>query len=226
MVVSIHNLNRWIVGFDQCPNTTFLLRFCLKCPAKFVMQHESQVMVMKSTNRNILFTGAVVLLLLSNALNLKAQTTNTDSLDARVKVARQISWNIMRLVGGLSNHFSAFKGDSVSTVDNGVICYTVKGIKDMNADHDYIMKSPDGHTYYFAYITGDEARLQLYKIAFVMGIYTFDANKDRSLTAIKDANKSTDDKEVYSLDLKGTKVGSFSEDKKAKNAYLLIGFIK
>jgi len=190
------------------------------------MQHENPVIVMKSINRIILFIGSLLILLTANALSLKAQTASADSLNARVEVARQISWNIMRLIGGLADHFSTFRGDSVSTLANGVVCYKVKNIKDMNADNEFIMKKPGGDSYYIGYIAGDDARLQLYEVAFVLGIDTFDANKDHSLVASKDPTSNTSDKEVYNLTLKGTKVGTFSEDKTARNAYIIIGFIK
>jgi hypothetical protein len=181
---------------------------------------------MKTINRIIFFAGLTAILFAGNTSSLMAQNASTDSLDAKVEVARQISWNIMRLVGGLADHFSAFKGDSVSTLNNGVVCYKVKDIKDMNADNEFIMKKPGGDCYYVGYITGDDARIRLYEIAFVLGIDTFDANKDHALATSKDTVLSTNDKVVYNLTLKGTKVGSFSEDNAAKNAYIIIGFIK
>jgi hypothetical protein len=210
----------------NAPNTTFLLLFFLKVPFIFNKQHENPGIVMKSIKGIIFFEGLTAIFLVVSTSGLMAQNAPTDPADAKVKTARQISWNVLRLVGGLADNFSTFRGDSVSTIDKGVVCYQVRGIKDMNADHEYIMKPPGGKCYYIAYISGDEAKLQLYEVAFALGLYTFDVNQDHSLAANKDITLSTSNKEVYNLTLKGTKVGSFSWDKVAGNVYIIIGFIK
>jgi len=171
----------------------------------------------------------MVFLLSVSALNANAQTTAADSaalVDKKLEVIRQISWNICRLVGGLSNHLSDFKGDSIAKLDNGIIAYKVKNLKDMNADNDYIMVKPNGSAYYVAIVTGDEDRLRLYFLAFNYGIDEYAAKSPVSLVANPDTELSTDDKTVYALMLDKTKAGSLTVEKNTKRERIIIGFIK
>jgi hypothetical protein len=182
--------------------------------------------MMKPGKPNILFTFCFGFLLMASAANLRAQTTAADSADEKMKDLRQISWNIMRLVGGLSNHFSDFKGDSITQVEGGIIGYKVKNLLNMKADNEYIFVKPNGSAYYVAVITGDELRLKLYFLAFNYGIDDFRVDNAENLLAKPDPDLSTNEKDVYALMLKDTKVGTLTREKNNMRARIIIGFLK
>jgi len=180
---------------------------------------------MNFIQRSVFYLLGTAILLACSCPALHAQTTPADTSDQKLKEERQIAWNIFRLVGGISNHFADFKGDSITT-DNGIAAFKVKGLLNMHADNDYIMVKANGDAYYVAIITGDELRLNLYFLAFNYGIDEYAEENKIKLLAKPVPEMSNDQKDVYALMINNTKVGSLTREKNAMQSRLIIGFVK
>ena len=79
----------------------------------------------------------------------------------------------------------------------------------------YIMIKSGGAKYYIASYSGDDKRLGMSFAAFTGGVITL-TNSDGNFTVEQNKEKSTGDNLVYTLLVKGTKIGSFSMDVKKK----------
>ena len=182
---------------------------------------------MKTGKRNILSIFWLAFLLAASTSDLRAQMTAADSAGTNLEMMQQVSFNIGTLVEGLSSHFLKFKGDFISEMDHGMVGYKVKNLQHMNADHEYIIVRPNGTAYYVAVITGEEARLRLYFLAFNYGAANYDFDDSEvKLTAKPDAALSTDEKDVYALMYDTTQVGTFTREKKNRRATIIIGYVK
>jgi hypothetical protein len=180
---------------------------------------------MKVLKRGVFCLLSTAVLLLSNNLLVSAQTAAVDTSDQKLQEERQIAWNIFRLVGGISNHFADFKGDSITT-DGGIAAYQVKGLLNMHADNDYIMVKQNGDAYYVAVVTGDELKLKLYYLAFNYGIDEYAEDNKIKLLAKPVPEMSNDEKDVYALMINNTKVGSLTREKNNMRERIIIGFVK
>ena len=111
------------------------------------------------------FFGTVILLL-STGTVLRAQEALSDSMRKIVDQEGKIAWNLFRLIGGNANHFSHYKGDLIEKLNSGISAYKVNDLVAIGVDNEYIMVKPDGATFYWGYITGDELKLREFYVAF------------------------------------------------------------
>ncbi len=180
---------------------------------------------MNFIKRSVLCLLAAIILLLTSTTVLSAQTTLPDSISKIVEQERQIAWNLFRLIGGNANKFSAYKGDLVEKLSSGSTAYKVNDLVETGVTNEFILVQPNGTTFYWGYITGDEAKLNRFYVAFTYGVGIFGKKNDIPLEAKHDLALSTDTIEVYNMMVGDVKVGTFTEDKSKKSINIFIGVL-
>jgi hypothetical protein len=180
---------------------------------------------MNFIQRSFYCLSATVILLLATAPAVRAQTAVTDSTDIIMVQGSQIAWNFFRLIGGNANKFSHYKGDLVEKLSSGITAYKVNDLNDVGVNNEYIMVNPDGATFYWGHITGDQAKLRKFLIAFTIGVCVYGKRNDLPIVSKPDPALTTGDTVVYNLVTADIKVGTFTEDKSKKTIDILIGLL-
>jgi|GEM_PF-2430449 len=165
----------------------------------------------------------MVILLLTTAPALRAQTTFPDSINQMAEKSQQIAWNFFRLIGGNANHFSHYKGNLIEKLNSGISAYKVNELEPIGVDNEFIMVKPDGATFYWAHITGDETKLKEFYVAFTTGVSIYGNKNNLPVVSKRDLTSSTNDVGVYNLMVNDLKVGTFTEDKNKKTINIMIG---
>jgi hypothetical protein len=150
------------------------------------------------------------------------QGSGTSTEDATASL--NISKNIIKIIGSLAKDFTDMKGDLITKTDDGTSVYGVKNLDGMMESSQYIMIKSDGGKYYIASYKDDYKKLGMSFAAFTGGVTTV-TNNDGNFSVEPNKEKSTSDKLVYMLLVKGTKVGSFTMEMKAQEGTMIIGFL-
>jgi hypothetical protein len=172
--------------------------------------------------KKVLLSAIAILFLASSYTSVNAQATPQATDDA--KASLDISRNIIKIITGLSNSFSDVKGDLLTKTDDGTSVYTVPSMDAMMADDQYVMIKSGGAAYYIANYKGDAKKLAMSFAAFTGGVTTI-TNNDGNFTITQDKDKSTSDKLVYIMAVKGTKVGSYTLEAAKKEGTMIIGLL-
>ena len=120
---------------------------------------------MNFIQRGVFGLLGTAILLASASPAVYAQTAFPDSVNKMVDKSQQIAWNLFRLIGGNANGFSHYKGDLIEKLNSGISAYKVNDLEAIGVNNEYIMVKPDGATFYWGYITGDEAKLKEFYVA-------------------------------------------------------------
>jgi len=172
--------------------------------------------------KKLLFCLALMSLMASNSIPAIAQSSSVTAADTRASL--EISRNIMVLVGSLAKDFSTVKGDLLTKTDDGTSVFSVKGMEAMQAGNQYVMIKSGGAAYYIANYARDAKKLTMSFAAFTGGVTTL-TNADGNFTVNQDEGKSTEDKLVYIMSVKGTKVASYTMEPKKGEGTMIIGFL-
>ncbi len=178
---------------------------------------------MNFIQRSVLCLVGTAILLTCASTVVYAQTTFPDSINKMAEKSEQIAWNFFRLIGGNANHFSHYKGDLIEKLNSGISAYKVNDLEPIGVDNEYIMVKPDGATFYWGYITGNEAKLKEFYVAFTQGVAIYGKKNNLPLEAKRDLALSTDNVEVYNMMVTDVKVGTFTEDRIKKTINIMIG---
>ncbi len=156
-----------------------------------------------------------------------AQDASPSITQEDTKASLEISKNIIKLIGALAKDFSTVKGDLITKTTDGMSVYGVTGMESMLADDQNIAIKSGGAAYYIATYKSDgndQKKLTMSFAAFTGGVITI-TNADGNFTVEQDKAKSTGDQLVYTLSIKGTKVGQYTMDTKAHEGTLIIGLM-
>ena len=163
-----------------------------------------------------------ILLICGGYTNAIAQGSTVSADDTRASL--EIARNIIKLISALPKDFSDVKGVLVTKTDDGTTVYGVNNMDVMMADNQYIMIKSGGAAYYIANYTGDVKKLTMSFAAFTGGVTTL-TNADGNFIITQDKANSTDDKLVYIMSVKGTKVGSYTMEAKKSEGTMIIGLL-
>ena len=169
--------------------------------------------------KKIIFPLVAISLFCTFHFNAAAQINADDT-----KASLEISRGIIKLIGALAKDFEAVKGDTLTKTADGTTVFSVNGMDAMLADNHYVMIKSGGAAYYIANYTGDTKKLTMSFAAFTGGVTTL-TNADGNFIITQDKEKSTDEKLVYIMSVKGTKVGSYTMESKKNEGTLIIGFL-
>jgi hypothetical protein len=172
--------------------------------------------------KKALMFAITILLMCGNYTNAIAQGSTVTADDTRASL--EISKNIIRLISALAKDFADVKGELVTKTDDGTSVYGVNNMDAMMADNQYVMIKSGGAAYYIANYTGDAKKLTMSFAAFTGGVTTL-TNADGNFTIAEDKEKSTADRLVYIMSVKGTKVGSYTMEAKKSEGTMIIGFL-
>ena len=164
------------------------------------------------------FTAALSI----SATRIHAQGLSVTEEDT--KASLEISKNIIRLIGSLAKDFTDLKGDQLTKTEDGTVVYAVNNMESMMSTNQYVMIKSGGAAYYIASYTDDPKKLTMSFAAFTGGVITL-TNADGNFVIEQDKVKSTDDKLVYIMKVKDTKVGSYTMDVQKKEGTMIIGFL-
>ena len=165
-----------------------------------------------------------VCLLAASSFSLKAQTTETDTVNYG-KMLREIISNAFRLIGSIGDNFSNIKGDYLTKMDGNIEVYKVKEPVNHGAISEFIMVKPNGYAYYVAIISTDENILTIYDVAYSKTLNIYANTRKPVIRSDRDNAISTDDKTVYSITMDNIKVGTYAYDKIKKSVNIIIGFL-
>lgn len=164
---------------------------------------------------------AVMLLFAGNTGSFAQSASSTTSDDTKSSLA--ISTNIIKLIGSLVKDFKENKGSLLTKTDDGTNVYEVTNLEGMLAESEFIMVKSGGASYYIASYT-DTKKMTMSFAAFTAGVATI-TNGDGNFTIAQDKEKSVGDKLVYTMSVKGTKVGSYTMEVKKNEGTMIIGFL-
>jgi hypothetical protein len=184
-----------------------------------IVQNDKNKKLMKK-----IFLGSIMALmfLFAGSQSGLAQGSSNSTDDATASL--NISKNILKIIGSLAKDFTDMKGEFLTKTDDGTNVYGVKNIEGMMAEAQYIMVKSGGAMYYVASYSGDTKKLAMSFAAFTGGVTTI-TNSDASITVTQNKEKSTADVLVYTMSIKGTKIGSFSMEVKKQEGTMIIGFL-
>jgi hypothetical protein len=172
--------------------------------------------------KKVILSALALLLIMAGYSRASAQGASISADDTRASL--DISKNIIKLISALAKDFSDVKGDLITKTDDGTSVYGVNSMDAMMADNQYVMIKSGGAAYYIANYTGDAKKLTMSFAAFTGGVTTL-TNADGNFVITQDKEKSTDEKLVYIMSVKGTKVGSYTMEAKKTEGTLIIGFL-
>jgi len=144
--------------------------------------------------------------------------------EADTKASLEISRGIIKLISALAKDFEAVKGDTLTKTADGTTVFSVNGADGMLATNQYVMVKSGGAVYYIANYSGDSKLLTMSFAAFTGGVTTL-TNADGNFTITQDKEKSTSDKLIYYMSVKGTRVGSYTMESNKNEGTLIIGFL-
>ena len=169
--------------------------------------------------KKLLSTCFIAIALLFAGNTYCSAQSSADDTQASLDISR----NIIKLLSALTKDYVSVKGDLITKTDDGTSVYSVKDIHGMMAETQYILVKSGGAAYYMASYSGDTKKLSMSFAAFAAGITTISNNGDFKVE--QDKNKSTDDKLVYVLLVKGVKVGMYSMEVKKQEGTMIRGFL-
>ena len=172
--------------------------------------------------KNIIRVFFSLCLLTGTNFSSNAQGVPDAADDTRASL--DISRGIIRLISSLAKDFGDVKGVELTKTDDGTVVFAVNEMEAMSADNQYVMIKSGGAAYYVANYTGDAKKLTMSFAAFTGGVTTL-TNADGNFSIEQDKEKSTDDKLVYIMSVKGTKVASYTMEPGKKEGTLIIGFL-
>jgi hypothetical protein len=172
--------------------------------------------------KRVILILAALSLTAANGSDIYAQSSTVSADDT--KASLEISKNIIRLISALAKDFTDVRGDLITKTDDGTSVYNVNNMATMMADNQYVMVKSGGAAYYIANYAGDAKKLTMSFAAFTGGVTTL-TNADGNFVISQDKEKSTSEKLVYIMAIKGTKVGSYTMEAKKTEGTLIIGFL-
>lgn len=161
------------------------------------------------------------MMVLGGPLSVSAQEKTYYPTSEEIIASMQVSRNILKLINAMPGEFSDVKGAFITKTADSTSVYAVKDIKSMLADNQYVMEK-HGKTYYIAYFARDPKKQELSLTAFTNGVKTI-VNGNPDYLIEEDKAKSTADKQIYTIRLKGAQVGSYTIETAKKESTMIIG---
>jgi len=140
---------------------------------------------------------------------------------AHPEVSMEMAKGIVKLLSALAKDFADEKGDLLQKTADGSTIFRVKNTSYMMADEEVIAVKPSGRAFYLASWKGTK-KVAMSFSAFTAGMNIV-TNHDGNFVIAPDEAASTGGTAVFTMKLKGVKVGTYTADPKKGEGTMILG---
>jgi len=148
---------------------------------------------------------------------------DTKMTKADTEASLEMARGIIKLLTSMTKSFEDVKGDVLQKTTDGSTIYRAKNTSYMMADEEVIAIKPSGSAYYLASWKGNKHVAMSFS-AFTAGMNIV-TNQDGNFVIAPDEAASTGGAVVFTMKLKGVKVGTYTADPSKGEGTMILGLL-